>query len=116
VCSSDLTPPPPADLEKRFEGMVDELADIPDIYDQAIHIFLTMARCQFFYDVNKRMGRFMMNGLLLAHGYPAINLPASRRLEFNELMLAFYPSGNARDMNAFMRSCLDPRIIAIMKE
>lgn len=116
IAGTTYTPPPPADLEKRFEGMVDELADIPDIYDQAIHIFLTMARCQFFYDVNKRMGRFMMNGLLLAHGYPAINLPASRRLEFNELMLDFYPSGNARDMNAFMRSCLDPRIIAIMKE
>lgn len=116
IAGTAYTPPPPAELGKRFEEMVSELADIPDTYDQAIHVFLTMARCQFFYDVNKRMGRFMMNGLLLTHGYPAINVPASRRLEFNELMLAFYPSGNARDMNAFMRSCLDPRIIAIMKE
>ncbi|MCA1785823.1 MAG: Fic family protein [Desulfobacteraceae bacterium] len=35
-----------------------------DVYDRAIHFFLTMARNQFFYDVNKRMGRFIMNGLL----------------------------------------------------
>ena len=30
------------------------------IYSQAIFLFLTMARCQFLYDVNKRVGRFMM--------------------------------------------------------
>ncbi len=61
-------------------------------------------------------GRFMMNGHLLAHGYPAINLPAKRQLEFNTLMLALYDSGDESPMNAFLRSCLDPRVIAIMKE
>ena len=71
-----------------------------------------MARCQFFYDVNKRMGRFMMNGHLLQHGYPAINLPAKRQLEFNTLMLAFYDSGDESAMNAFMRSCMDERVKA----
>jgi len=77
---------------------------------------LTMARWQFFYDVNKRMGRFVMNGHLLAHGYPAINLPAARQLEFNQLMLAFYASGDQQSMNGFLRSCLDDRVIRIMKE
>ncbi len=48
------------DLKKLYQEQ-----QIEDIYDQAIHLFLTMARCQFFYDVNKRMGRFMMNGHLL---------------------------------------------------
>jgi prophage maintenance system killer protein len=96
--------------------MVQDAEKLPDIYDQALFIFLTMARCQFFYDVNKRMGRFMMNGLLLHSGYPAINLPAKRQLEFNQLMLAFYDSGDQRQMNAFLRSCLDERVIQIMKE
>jgi len=99
-----------------FEAMIADLTHIDDIYDQAIHIFLTMARCQFFYDVNKRMGRFMMNGHLLQHGYPAINLPAKRQLEFNTLMLAFYDSGNESAMNAFMRSCMDERVLRIMRE
>jgi Fic family protein len=109
--------PPYADkLPELFEQMVREVENLPDIYDQAIFIFLTMARCQFFYDVNKRMGRFMMNGLLLHNGYPAINLPAKRQLKFNQLMLAFYDTDDQRQMNAFLRSCLDERMINIMKE
>jgi len=34
-----------------------------DVYDKAISAFLKMARAQFFWDVNKRMGRFMGSGL-----------------------------------------------------
>lgn len=116
IAGTDYAPPPVDELPQRFIGMVDGMAQIDDVYDQAIHIFLSMARNQFFYDVNKRMGRFMMNGYLLQQGFPAINLPAKRQLEFNQLMLDFYPSGDQTAMNAFMRSCLDPRIIQIMKE
>ncbi len=109
--------PPKADLlPGLFETMMKEAAGISDIYDQAIHFFLTMARHQFFYDVNKRMGRFIMNGLLLSCGYPAINLPAKKQLEFNQLMLLFYDTGNQKPMNIFLRSCLDEKVIKIMKE
>ena len=62
------------------------------------------------------MGRFMMNGFLLSNGFPAINLPAKRQLEFNRLMLAFYTSGEQHAMNSFLRSCLDEKVINIMKE
>ena len=109
--------PPTADkLSQLFKKMSAEIVLFEDIYEQAIFVFLTMARYQFFYDVNKRMGRFMMNGILLNAGYPAINLPAKRQLEFNQLMLSFYQSGNQQPMNQFMRSCLDERIIKIMQE
>lgn len=109
--------PPPADaLVELFEKMVDEASKISDIYDRAINVFLTMARCQFFYDVNKRMGRFVMNGLLLSCGFPAINLPAKRQLEFNQLMLTFYDTGDQKQMNTFLRSCLDEKVLTIMKE
>jgi Fic family protein len=116
IAGTDYEPPEASTLVGRFNEMVECMASLDDIYDQAIHVFLTMARCQFFYDVNKRMGRFMMNGHLLRHGYPAINVPASRQLEFNEAMLGFYKSGDQQEMNTFMRSCLDPRAIRIMKE
>jgi len=109
--------PPQADLlPELFEKMVDEASRISDIYDRAIYLFLIMARCQFFYDVNKRMGRFIMNGLLLSCGYPAINLPAKRKLEFNQLMLTFYETGDQKQMNIFLRSCLNEKVIKIMKE
>jgi Fic family protein len=116
IAGTDWLPPVADELPARWDTMIHEAATREDIYDRAIFVFLEMARSQFFYDVNKRMGRFMMNGLLLDAGYPAINLPARRQLEFNQLMLDFYPSGDQGPMNAFMRSCLDPRIIQIMKE
>ena len=116
IAGTDYMPPQADLLPKLFKKMVDEASRISDIYDRAIHLFLIMARCQFFYDVNKRMGRFIMNGLLLSCGYPAINLPVKRQLEFNQLMLIFYDTGDQKEMNIFLRSCLDEKAIKIMKE
>ena len=114
ISGTDYMPPKAGMLPALFDNMVDQAYKMQDIYDRAIFLFLTMARCQFFYDVNKRMGRFIMNGLLLSAGYPAINLPAKRQLEFNQLMLVFYEFGNQNPMNTFLRSCLDEKIIKIM--
>lgn len=116
IAGTRYLPPAAEKLPQLFAQMTEEAAQLDDVYDRAIHYFLTMARCQFFYDVNKRMGRFVMNGFLLSCGYPAINLPAKRQLEFNQLMLAFYDSGEQEQMNVFLRSCLDERVITIMKE
>ena len=116
IAGTNYMPPKANLLLDLFDEMVKKTFNMPDIYDQAIHLFLTMARSQFFYDVNKRMGRFIMNGLLLSNGYPAINLPAKRQLEFNQLMLNFYDTGDQKPMNTFMRSCLDDRVIKIMRE
>ncbi len=116
IAGSEYMPPKVDDLLTKFDEMLTSANSYDDIYDKAIHVFLQMARNQFFYDVNKRMGRFMMNGILLNAGYPALNLPAKRKLEFNELMMRFYDSGDEAEMNIFMRSCIDPRIVEIMSE
>lgn len=116
IAGTEYMPPEHTKLPELFAQLIQEQAKIPDIYDRAIWVFLTMARQQFFYDVNKRMGRFMMNGILLSAGYPAINVPVKRKLEFNEGMLAFYESNNPERMNQFLRSCLDPRVVTIMSE
>jgi Fic family protein len=80
IAGTNYMPPKANLLPDLFDQMVKKAFNIPDIYDRAIHLFLTMARSQFFYDVNKRMGRFIMNGILLSNGYPAINLPVKRAL------------------------------------
>ncbi|WP_419596397.1 Fic family protein, partial [Thiolapillus sp.] len=116
IAGTSWEPPSYDTLPSRFADMVAAAGRMDDIYGRAIFVFLEMARNQFFYDVNKRLGRLMMNGILLDAGYPAINLPARRQLEFNQLMLEFYPSGDPAPMNRFMRSCLDERIIGIMQE
>ena len=109
-------PPRAEELPSLFEKMVADSLDYQDIYDRAIFVFLTMARNQFFFDVNKRMGRFVMNGILLQEGYPAISVPAKRELEFNKLMISFYETGEQTKMNAFLRDFLDDCVVAIMKE
>ena len=114
IAGTEYLPPEATELPTNFTKLVDSLANFCDIYDKAIHVFLAMARNQFFYDVNKRMGRFMMNGLLLQAGYPAINVPAKRQLEFNQLMLDFYDSGDESATNHFMRTCVDSRLEKIM--
>ena len=116
IAGSEYLPPKVVDLPTKFNEMVKSANSINDVYDKAIHVFLTMARNQFFYDVNKRMGRLMMNGILLSAGYPPLNLSAKRKLEFNELMMSFYESGDESEMNTFMRSCIDRRMIEIMSE
>ncbi|MDU9048552.1 MAG: Fic family protein [Candidatus Electrothrix sp. Rat3] len=116
IAGTEYMPPSASKLPELIAKMIEDAEKIVDVYDQAIHYFLTMARCQFFYDVNKRMGRFMMNGFLLQNGFPAINLPAKRQLEFNRLMLDLYTTGKQDAMNNFLRSCLDEKIINIMKE
>ena len=116
IAGSDYMPPKASLLYQLFQNLQNALDEFNDAYDRAIYLFLIMSRYKFFLSANKRMGRFMMNGVLLSAGYPAINLPARRKLEFNTLMLAFYESGDERDMNTFMRSCVDERFVMIMNE
>ncbi|NYS79259.1 MULTISPECIES: Fic family protein [Halomonadaceae] len=115
VAGSDYEPPMPDELEAKWQEVQRLVASEEDSYDQAITAFLQMARAQFFWDVNKRTGRFMMNGILLMHGFPIINVPAKRQQEFNTLMLDFYTSNNMAPMNTFLRSCLDKKIIKNFK-
>ena len=114
IAGTDYQPPAANELDNLWNKMVADAENIKTIYDKAIYVFLKMAHIQFFYDVNKRLGRFIMNGILLAEGYPAINLPAAKQLEFNQLMIAFYTSNDVEPMTSFIKSCLDEKLIEIM--
>nr|WP_174371947.1 Fic family protein [Vibrio ezurae] len=111
ITGSDYEPPAPQDLNEKWTEVQTLVDACNDIYDRAITAFLQMARAQFFWDVNKRTGRFMMNGILLSVGFPIINVPAKRQQEFNTLMLDFYASNDMQPMNQFLRSCLNKQII-----
>ncbi len=111
ITGSDYEPPAPHELNDKWDEVQSLVESCEDIYDQAITAFLQMARAQFFWDVNKRTGRFMMNGILLSCGFPIINVPAKRQQEFNTLMLEFYSSNDMDPMNEFLRSCIDEKII-----
>ncbi len=91
-------------LDQLWEDMLAEVDLLKDPYQRAMRVFLRMARQQFFFDVNKRMGRFMMNGVLLDQGLLAINVPAVRKQEFNQKMLRFYESNDTGEMEDFLFS------------
>jgi Fic family protein len=83
--------PPKADkLDALFEQGREEIEQITHPIVRAITYFLFGAKCQFFYDGNKRTSRLMMNGILLDNGYPILNIKAKDKLEFNKQMIAFY--------------------------
>ncbi len=110
ISGSEYSPPDPNALDLHWDELLKFINQFDDVYDQAIALFLQMVRAQFFWDVNKRTGRFMMNGLLLSYGYPIINVPVKRKQEFNSLMLAFYDSSDMQPMNQFLRSCIHEKI------
>ena len=116
IGGTEYEPPNPETLDEVWLKIELEVAQIQDIYDRAAAAFLRMARSQFFWDVNKRMGRFMMNGILLDAGYPVINVPVKKQLEFNQLMLEFYASNDMKKMFIFLRNCLHEKIIANFKQ
>ncbi|MBA5248670.1 MAG: Fic family protein, partial [Gammaproteobacteria bacterium] len=118
IAGTDYLPPEHTKLTHLWQVLIQKPApnDIDGIYQYAISLFLQMARHQFFYDGNKRTGRLMMNGVLLSNGLPVINLPASQQLQFNQLMLDFYPSNDEVPMQVFMRSCLNANHLKIMAE
>ncbi|MDQ7083561.1 MAG: Fic family protein [Sulfurovum sp.] len=77
-------------LETLFDTGIREIKKINHPILRAITMFLFGAKCQFFYDGNKRTSRLMMNAILIEAGYPILNIKAKDRLGFNRMMLTFY--------------------------
>lgn len=99
------TPPDAADLDGLWGTTAAAWAAQADPYRKATAVFLDVARTQFFWDGNKRTGRLLMNGVLLAAGFDALSVPAVRQLDYNEKMLRFYESGDQAEMFAFLLDC-----------
>lgn len=103
--------PPPTErggdgLRRIFaRGTAAILAEISDVFEQAVAYFLFAAFHQFYFDGNKRTARYVMNGHLMSHGIDAISVPAARKLGFNTEMTEFYASKDGTRMFAFMASC-----------
>jgi Fic family protein len=82
------------------------LGDLDSQFEQAGAYFLFAAFHQFYFDGNKRTGRYMMNGHLMSAAIDAISIPAARKQEFNTEMVNFYHRKDATRMFEFLASCL----------
>jgi Fic family protein len=112
IAGTEYLPPKIEELDGRYTQMLNEFSKIKNDDKKAVFLFLQYAKNQFYYDNNKRQGRFMMNAYLLSQGLPAINVPKKRENEFNYGMLRFYNSSedDMSEMYAFLMSCIHPTI------
>ncbi|MES2212703.1 MAG: cell filamentation protein Fic [Pseudomonadota bacterium] len=116
ISGAGYRPPVPNELDTAWNSMVAQAEEIEGIVEKSIYVFLQMSRNKFYFNVNRRMGHFMMNGILLSNGYPATNVPAKRQSEFNKLMIDFYPSNDMQPMMKFMVSCMSEFNIEFMSQ
>lgn len=96
IGGTDYIPPKADELDAIFEEGIREIEKIENAIVRAITLFLFLAKCQFFFDGNKRTARLMMNGILLSNGYPILNIKAKDKLEFNRVMVEFYDSDDVQ--------------------
>jgi Fic family protein len=98
------TLPGAPELHRVFCRGVAVLEACPPL-ERAMAFFLFAALQQFFFAGNGRTARFMMNGLLMAHGIDAISIPASKVQTFHDAMVRFYLHKEATAMMAFLVGC-----------
>lgn len=102
----ELTEAGAANLNRIFSDGVEALvSEVPDPRERGMAFFLFGALQQFYFDGNRRTSRFMMNGVLMSHGFDAISVPAKRAQEFNENMVRFYLGKDATEMMRFLIDC-----------
>lgn len=102
----ELTEAGAANLNRIFNEGVEALeSEVSDLRERGMAFFLFGALQQFYFDGNKRTSRFMMNGVLMSHGFDAISVPAKRAQEFNENMVRFYLGKDATEMMRFLIDC-----------
>ena len=105
IAGTEHVPPPSDDLGVIFDNGVAFIKNIENPHEKGMLFYLFGSLHQFFWDGNKRTSRLMMNGILLSSGFDIINIPAKKRLEFNEKMLRFYDSHDGSEMISFLASC-----------
>jgi len=114
ISGTDYLPPKAAELNLLWDNLEQDINQkllcsqmiIIEIYRTTVLLFAKMARIQFFFDGNKRTARMMMSGILLSCGLPMINIPAKRKLEFNQTMIKYYDSEDFESLFNFMYSCI----------
>ena len=111
IAGTEYQPPNAEKLDMIYNKGIEYILSIENPIECGMAFFLFGAINQFFYDVNKRTSRLIMNGILLSAGYDTINIPAKRQLEFNQKMINFYDTQDGSEMMRFLTSCsLDEKL------
>ena len=102
ISGTDYIPPHPTELDDRFEELLNITNELKSPLARAIGVFLGCARNQFFFDCNKRMGQFLMNGILLSNGQHIVTIPARDKQAYDQHMLNYYDTGESEGISQFL--------------
>lgn len=96
---------PQAELQQRWTLLMGHMNEIQDPRTRALVYNAAATRTQYYFDGNKRTARLMAAGELMAHGYDAVSIPYSRRLEFYVALDELFQTDDATQLMAFTVSC-----------
>ncbi len=101
ISGTDYMPPKPV-----REQVADELNQIltsdTTATEKALSAFLWGARGQFFWDGNKRTSMTVANKILIQSGAGILTITDAHMERFNELLLAFYNTGDGEQLKVFL--------------
>ncbi len=104
IQGTDYRPPAADLLPEAFDKMIKDV-EKDELPNSAYRYFLASSANQFFWDGNKRTAQLMMNGHLMSNGYLPASIPAKSQLEYNQLMIDFYETGETKSMEQFLSEC-----------
>lgn len=99
-------------LPRRWALLLDFLHDPSRVSDPRLRALIYNAattRAQFYFDGNKRTARLIVVGELMSHGFDAVHVPFSRRLEFNVALDRLFSTDDATALMSFTASCAGVR-------
>lgn len=105
ISGTDYKPPESEALDDRFDELLYRANESDNPLDRAIYVFLECSRSQFFFDCNKRMGQFLMNGILLSNGQHIVTIPARDKQQYDQSLLIYYDTGDSKAITQFLKQC-----------
>lgn len=101
ISGTDYAPPIPQEQEVRQE--LQAILDMPTTAtEKALCAFVWGARSQLFWDGNKRTSLVLANKILLDAGGGMLTISEKHMEQFNGLLLAYYNTGEAEALKAFL--------------
>jgi hypothetical protein len=95
------------DLRRAFTQSMDLVNSLPHPLAQATGWAALAAYHQFYANGNKRTARYLMNTILLSHGFDAIVTPAALREPYNQALKTMYVTGDATGYAQFLAGLYD---------
>jgi len=101
ISGTDYAPPVPQEEAAREE--LQFILDMPaSATEKALCAFVWGTRAQLFWDGNKRTSLILANKILLSAGAGMLTISEKNMEQFNALLLAYYDTGEAEELKAFL--------------